>query len=160
MADKYRYKGKTQNIRAWAIEYNMPYHNLYYRVVVGGWTIRKALETPIKKRFDKKYKYKYKGKLKTLSEWAKEHKINYHVLYQRITRQKWSIKKAIETPLRKVPVLKYRGKKTTLMELSKEFDIPYGTLRMRINTYKWPLKKAVTQPVGRYAKRKKSKTKK
>lgn len=43
----------------------------------------------------------YKGEEKTLCEWAEIKEINYQTLSARINKCKWSIEKALETPVRK-----------------------------------------------------------
>ncbi len=44
------YDGKTQCVAAWAEEYNINYSTLWYRIYESGWSIKKALTTPVKKR--------------------------------------------------------------------------------------------------------------
>lgn len=43
----------------------------------------------------------YKGLTKTLSEWAEEYDVNYHLLYNRYYLSKWTFEKALTTPIRK-----------------------------------------------------------
>lgn len=40
------YNGKTQTMKQWAIEYNIPYCTLQMRIV-RGWSVEKALTTPV-----------------------------------------------------------------------------------------------------------------
>lgn len=40
------YQGKTQTLGQWAREYNVPYQQVYSRVVTWGWSIEDALKTP------------------------------------------------------------------------------------------------------------------
>lgn len=44
------FNGKTQTIKEWATELNMPWPTLYDRVNRNGWTVEKALTTPLRKR--------------------------------------------------------------------------------------------------------------
>jgi len=44
------FNGKTQTIKEWAAELNIPWPTLYDRVNRNGWTIEKALTTPVRKR--------------------------------------------------------------------------------------------------------------
>lgn len=44
------YDGKTQCIAAWAEEYNLPSHTLWMRLYKLGWSIEKALMTPVGKQ--------------------------------------------------------------------------------------------------------------
>lgn len=44
------YAGKTQTIREWANELNMPWPTLYDRVNRNGWTVEEALCTPLGER--------------------------------------------------------------------------------------------------------------
>ena len=43
------YKGKTQSLNAWAKELGVRHQILYYRIVMKGWEVDKAFETPSKK---------------------------------------------------------------------------------------------------------------
>ena len=44
------YKGKTQSIKAWAAEIDMPWPTLYDRVNRNGWPVDLAIETPLGQR--------------------------------------------------------------------------------------------------------------
>ena len=48
------YAGKTQTIREWANELNMPWATLYDRVNRNGWTVEEALCTPLGERRKRK----------------------------------------------------------------------------------------------------------
>lgn len=43
------YKDKTQSLNAWAKEFGIRHQVLYYRIVIKGWDVEKAFETPFKK---------------------------------------------------------------------------------------------------------------
>lgn len=47
------YKGKTQSLNAWAKDFGIRHQVLYYRIVIKGWDIEKAFETPFKKPTEK-----------------------------------------------------------------------------------------------------------
>lgn len=44
----------------------------------------------------------YKGKKQTIAQWAEELNMNVDTLYNRVLRYKWSIEKALETPVKKL----------------------------------------------------------
>lgn len=44
------YKGKTQSIRAWAEELNIPWPTLYDRINRNGWSVEDAIEIPLGQR--------------------------------------------------------------------------------------------------------------
>jgi hypothetical protein len=48
------FEGKTQSIRAWAEELEMPWPTLYDRVNRSGWTVEDALTIPLGSRRSKK----------------------------------------------------------------------------------------------------------
>lgn len=48
------YAGKTQTIREWANELNMPWPTLYDRINRNGWTVEEALCTPLGERRKRK----------------------------------------------------------------------------------------------------------
>lgn len=58
----------------------------------------------------------YKGQTKTLAQWAEEKNINAQTLISRINESKWSVEKALETPVKKkknCPKLHEKGKDCT-----------------------------------------------
>ena len=46
---EYTYKGKTQNLSAWAKELEMPVQTLYNRLVMKNWPVEKAFNEPVKR---------------------------------------------------------------------------------------------------------------
>ena len=48
------YKGKTQSIKAWAEELEMPWPTLYDRVNRNGWSVEDAIEIPLGQRRPKR----------------------------------------------------------------------------------------------------------
>lgn len=49
----------------------------------------------------KNYLMTLNGKTQCLAAWAEEYNINYNLLWQRVYKQKWSVGKALTTPIKK-----------------------------------------------------------
>ena len=86
----------------------------------------------------------------TLKELAKDYNINYDTLKDRLTKRKWSLEKAIETPVKSVHdgnKLKYKNKTyKSIRKLAKEYNVKYNTLTQRLQNG-WSVKKAIETPI-------------
>lgn len=49
------YGGRTQSLRRWAMELGMHYLTLYRRIVLNGWDVPRAIETPVNTRKRNRY---------------------------------------------------------------------------------------------------------
>lgn len=65
-----------------------------------GWTLKEALEIPVKRKICQLNVplYKYNNKIMSVKTISEEYNINYKTLHKRLERG-WSIEEAIETPL-------------------------------------------------------------
>ena len=92
----YPYKGNMLNLSDIAKLEGINYGTLRGRVVQYGWTLEQALERSKLKWSKKDHElYKHKGKMKTLSQIAKEEGIKKTTLFHRVKIQKKSIDRAI-----------------------------------------------------------------
>lgn len=99
---QYEYNGETHTLYGWSKKTGISTATLHVRLVLLGWTITEAIETPVDSRFGgagRGKKYSYNGKNLTLSEWSKELGLNCEVLIQRLHALNWSLEKALTTPL-------------------------------------------------------------
>lgn len=90
---------------------------------------------------------KYKGRTQSIDDWPAETGITYHVLTQRIHRLKWSVRKALTTPVRQVDVLiEFRGRSKTLAQWAKVLKVSYISLwsRMRLG---WSIERVLSTPL-------------
>ncbi len=95
---KFTFNGKTQILAEWARELNIDEETINYRIYKRGWSIKKALTTPVRninKLID------FNGQSKILGEWAKDYNIDQGTLYARIYLRNWDFQKALSTPVRK-----------------------------------------------------------
>ena len=86
------YKGKTQTLKQWAEELNIPYYRLRSRINNYKYDIQKAFS---KETYEQKALYSYKGEIKRLCEWCRELGINYQKTKRRL-RLGWSVERAFE----------------------------------------------------------------
>ena len=86
------YKGKTQTLKQWAEELNIPYYRLRSRFNNCKYDIQKAFS---KETYEQKALYSYKGETKRLCEWCRELGINYQTTKRRLALG-WSVERAFE----------------------------------------------------------------
>jgi len=96
------YQGKTQSIKQWSNEYNIPYSLLRSRLQELNWPIKKALTTPVGITKFKGNSHTLNGASKPLTDWCKEYNIAHRLVYKRIKEMNWDIEKALTTPARKI----------------------------------------------------------
>lgn len=96
------YEGRSQCLKAWAEELDLPYQPLYLRIRKNGWSIERAFTTPIRKssRKGQKHNIKFQGQTMSITEWATEIDISAAVISRRLVLG-WSIKRILTTPVRK-----------------------------------------------------------
>ena len=90
----YIYEGKEYSSKELAKLSGIPEKTLWERIVRGGWTVEKAVSTPIS-RDTTVMKFNYKGKEYTLQELSKMSGMARDTLYFRIRNCKWDIEKAV-----------------------------------------------------------------
>jgi hypothetical protein len=93
--------------------------------------------------------YEYNGQQYFLIELAEKFKIPFSTLAGRIITLKWSVKKAVETPVasyKKDPVFVWDGQARTIASLAKEYGVDYQLVRNRVANG-WDIKDALLKPV-------------
>lgn len=90
------YKGHRYTIAEAAEKFNIKYSALFYRLTKAGWSVEKAIETPV----GVKETLIFNGVEKEVKVYAKEYGMSYHTLKVRLHRG-WSVEKALTHPLRK-----------------------------------------------------------
>ena len=90
----FTYNGETQTALYWAKKYNIDVILLKSRIKKYGWSIEKALTTPVTKggHYDVQ-QFNYKNESHTLKEWSEILSININTLRDRL-RQGWTIEDA------------------------------------------------------------------
>lgn len=83
---RYEHEGKTLLLSEWATEKNLPLELLEARVKTGGWTIERALTTPVGDPPKHSKMQTLNGKTQTIAAWARERGIKYVTLKARIRR--------------------------------------------------------------------------
>lgn len=74
----------------------------------------------------------FNGKAQNMKQWATEIGIPYVTLYQRLSKQGWSVERALtETPVES-KYITHEGKTMNIREWAEYLGIAYGTLQMRL----------------------------
>jgi hypothetical protein len=129
-----KYNNEEHTISEWAKIYNIEYYNLYNRIINLGWSIDKALNTPIND-YIVKIKDPYTGKERFLSDIAIEHGINPKLVYDRVVRGGWSIDKALNTPINNpIRYITFNGTILTTNEWEYILGLSNGCLIDRLNS--------------------------
>jgi len=104
--------------------------NAVYRRLSQGWSLERAIETPIKPRSGS---VTYKGTLyDTVLDLAKETGINYSTLKKRLLKEE--VEKAVTTPVKDVgkSVVYNNGHYSSIKDLAKVKNISYSLLLKRL----------------------------
>jgi len=95
------FNGKKQTVTEWSKEIGIPREIIYHRIKAK-WPIDKVLSVHLFKKIklhDRKSIY-FNGKSQNLQRWSEETGIPYMTLLNRIRIGKWSIEKALTTPVK------------------------------------------------------------
>lgn len=136
---KFILNGKIRSLAEWSKILDIPLATLSHRIYVFGWSIEKALSTPVEDQ--NPIKITYNGDTLTAAQWANKLGVTAETIKWRLRKGK-SIsdivtKKANKLPINRKPrkdqlrVL-YKGKLTPLADIARSFDIPYINLYYRI----------------------------
>lgn len=96
------HNGKTQTMSQWARDLGMKLETLTGRINHRGWSVEKALSTPVGS-VDRKRYITYAGKTQTINQWAVELGLNPGTLKTRLFKPGWSVEKALTTPTQDRP---------------------------------------------------------
>jgi len=107
-AKRWEYNGKSQPLSDWAREYGFDPRYIQTRVNTQGWSLERALLTPVtidhkgekNPRYKHAKRWEYNGKSQPLSDWIKEYGINKTTLNFRIKELGWSLERALLTPVK------------------------------------------------------------
>lgn len=165
--------GEIKLLKEWAEQYQISYATVHSRIKKQGWSLEKALTTPIgATRIESRRKVArkqgarslaYNGETKLLIEWAEQFQIAKGVLSTRLERG-WSPEKALTTPiglartqrdtLREVARKRgeslhtLNGEAKLLVEWAEQYHIRKDVLGSRLR-YGWSLGEALTTPVDK-----------
>lgn len=92
------YNGKTQTINQWA-DYLGIKREIIKDRLRWGWKVDDIFETPVAQCITDKYEFE--GESHSLTEWSRIKNIPYSALWKRIRDSKWTIEKALTTPVGK-----------------------------------------------------------
>ena len=90
------YQGKTQVIAEWARELGMMRITLRERLKAG-WSVERALSTPVSKKKPKRPLITFKGKTQSAAAWGREVKIREYIIRSRLDAG-WPVGRALSVP--------------------------------------------------------------
>ena len=137
-----------------ALKNKLRVNTLRYRLVKLGWSVEKALNTPVNGEPRKAARtFTYNGVTKTITEWSRIYEVDYDLLYTRLFDLGWDFEKTVNTPkvfgtTGKVNYT-HNGITKTISEWAKQFNISYATLYNRLFIMKWDFDKAVNTKASR-----------
>ena len=147
----YTVNGFTGNLTQIAKHFDINYNTLLNRVNNLGWSIEKAIDTPIEEQKEIKT-YTVNEFTGTLKEIAEHFDVNYGTLINRINKQNLSIEEAINIPVKEqkekeIKIYTVNGFTGNLTQIAKHFNINDGTLRYRINEQEMSIEDAINVPI-------------
>lgn len=97
------------------------------------------------------HRFTYQGRELSLKEWSEETGITMCDLSRRMFKLKWTIDRAINTPVvrrrTETKLYLYKGKLRTLTSLAVEAKLPITTLKARLSRLNWSVEKAMSTPL-------------
>jgi len=143
------YKGQEYCFIDLANKFGLNFDTLSGRLKLG-WSLEKALHEPTQKLIT------YKGETKSIVNWAKDHNMAHHVLYNRVFVYNWPVEKALTIPVKQHKLLiTYKGETKALKDWSKQYKISIHTLGRRLRD-NWSVEKTLTTPVRQLKSHKKA----
>lgn len=95
---KFEFQGEFRTLRGWSDLFGIKLSTLSVRVQTRGWTIERALTTPM--GVPRGSKFEFQGEVRTLREWGNIFGISPSILSTRVQVRGWSIERALTTPIR------------------------------------------------------------
>jgi transposase-like protein len=123
---------KKMSMSQMAREHGLKESTLWDRIRYRGWTLEKALNTPVRKV--KTYTLNGMSENMNLSQIARDRGISVHTLWDRIHSQGWDLEKALNTPVKKGTNYTLNGKDVVLAEVARQNGIVPETLADRVKT--------------------------
>lgn len=105
-----------------------------------------SIKTQTNNRGDFNIRISYKGETHTLKQWCDLLKLNYHTMYNRITKLSMSFEDAIKYIDPRDALILWNNKYYTKKELCSIYNIPIQNFYDR-KRKGWPLKKILNTPV-------------
>lgn len=133
--------GKTQCLQSWEEETGVPGGTITRRIDYLGWTVEKALSTPVwSPRL-----FTFQGKSQSLEDWSADTGLPFSAIKNRL-RRGWSLEKSLSTPLCKPQMLTFQGKSQGLPDWSRELGVPVKALYSRLKKG-WSVERTLSTPV-------------
>jgi hypothetical protein len=101
------YKGRTQCISAWEEEFGFSHGTVWNRIYTYGWSVEKAISTPVPGVATKLGKIEFRGNIKTLTAHARDYGLGKTTVDARLAMG-WDLERALTTPAR--PIKKKKEK--------------------------------------------------
>lgn len=141
------HNGKSQCLKDWAREYGIDNNTLKHRLKQG-LTMEVALAASAYSKHPLHRLVTYLGKTQTVTEWAKEYRIKFQTLFNRLNAG-WTIEESISASRyginhRGTPIT-HLGKTQTVAAWSREVGISITTLHNRLSKG-WSVQDALTKP--------------
>jgi hypothetical protein len=118
-------EGETLTVAEWCERFGISQSTVSSRER-GGWSLDRALETPVKD-----FLYEFRGEKRTLPEWANVTGVAYHALVDRL-KAGWSIERTLSEPTRRARIVEFQGEALTVPEWAKRLGISECTLYLRL----------------------------
>lgn len=139
------FNGKSQTMTLWAEEAGITRSAIKTRLK-NGWSVEKALTTPIGVENSMHHQLEHNGKTQNAAEWSRETGIPYSTIMDRINMG-WETDRILTTPedarLRQIT---YKGKTQSMKEWADELGLSYQGVAKRIESYGWAPEKAFETP--------------
>ena len=141
MSKKVNFRGEVISVFELSEKFGVPAEQICKRISSRGWSIERAVTTPLNARCPQ---YTVGGITGTISDLCRHFSLNRAMVQQRIRLLGWSVEKSIKHPRVDPQEIEFRGKKQTILEWSKEIGVEESTLRCRLKKG-WSVNRSLTE---------------
>ena len=113
-AQLFSYQGETHSVREWSKILDISVTSLWKRIHNPMMSYDDVFKKP---KHGKVNLLTFKGETKTMIEWSKELNIPIDTLWYRIKKARWSVEKALTTPVRHYNKKSYEGREQSRLSL-------------------------------------------
>lgn len=139
------FDGKSQTMTLWAEETGITRSAIKTRLK-NGWSVEKALTTPIGVENSMHHQLEFNGKTQNAAEWSREIGIPYSTIMDRINMG-WETERILTTPEdARLRQISYKGKTQSIRAWAEELGLSYQGIAKRIESYGWSPEKAFETP--------------
>lgn len=130
---KIEFNGVAKTTGEWAEQLGIGEDTLWRRLNLYGWSVERALTELEDGRVEGAQKHELNGKSQSLPQWAEEYGLTYDLVFTRVSKNGWTLEKALTTPSKQeTSKITYNGRTQSKAAGAKELGISPSLLNFRL----------------------------